>query len=56
MKAVKILLGLLAVVVAVIDSGAIYVSTLDFNRRKDGIQEQVKKSTGLFGVLQKVVY
>ena len=46
MKAVKILLGLLAVVVVIIGGGAIYVSTLDFNSYKGEIQEEVKKATG----------
>jgi AsmA family protein len=46
MKAVKILLGLFAVIVVIIGGGAIYVSTLDFNSYKGEIQEQVKKATG----------
>jgi AsmA family protein len=46
MKAVKILLGLLAVIVVIIGGGAIYVSTLDFNSYKGEIQEEAKKATG----------
>lgn len=46
MKAVKILLGILAVIVVIIGGGAIYVSTLDFNSYKGEIQEEVKKATG----------
>jgi AsmA family protein len=46
MKAVKILLGVLAVVVVIIGGGAIYLSTLDFNDYKGEIQEEVKKATG----------
>jgi AsmA family protein len=46
MKAVKILLGALAVVVVIIGGGAVYVSTLDFNSYKGEIQETVKEATG----------
>lgn len=46
MKAIKILLGLLAVVVIVVGGVAIYVSTLDFNSYKGEIREAVKEATG----------
>jgi uncharacterized protein involved in outer membrane biogenesis len=46
MKAVKIPLGLLAVVVVIIGGGAIYLATLDFNSYKAEIREEVKKATG----------
>jgi uncharacterized protein involved in outer membrane biogenesis len=46
MKAVKILLGVLAVVVVIIGGGAIYLSTLDFNSYKAEIREEVREATG----------
>jgi AsmA family protein len=46
MKAVKILLGLLAVIVVIIGGGVIYVSTLDFNSYKGEIQAKVNEATG----------
>ena len=46
MKAVKILLGVLAVVVVIIGGGAIFLSTLDFNSYKAEIREEVREATG----------
>ncbi len=46
MKAVKILLGLLAVVVVIVGGAAIYLATLDFNSYKAEIRAEVKKATG----------
>jgi uncharacterized protein involved in outer membrane biogenesis len=46
MKAVKILIGVLAVVVVIIGGGAIYLTTLDFNSYKAEIREEVREATG----------
>jgi len=43
-KAGKILLGILAVVVVIIGGGVAYVAPLDFNNYKGEIQEEVKKA------------